>query len=148
MKGNNTHAHNDITGDKRWDEPSCSQKQQDSPCFFVRNSVPNNKGFYAHLHVSIDLEHYFPGIFRIETTSRYFAIFFSQQTRNNKKKTWSKNHPTFCFPKRTVPLKQIRWWCQIFFMFTLLYLGNWSNLTNIFQIGWKPPPRKTPLFAS
>ena len=25
-----------------------------------------------------------------------------------------------------------RWWFQIFFMF----LGKWSNLTNIFQTGW------------
>ena len=34
-----------------------------------------------------------------------------------------------------------RWWFQIFFMFTP-YLGKWSNLTNIFQMGLKPPTRQ------
>ena len=29
-----------------------------------------------------------------------------------------------------------RWWFQIFFMFTPIYLGRWSNLTHIFQMGW------------
>ena len=29
-----------------------------------------------------------------------------------------------------------RWWFQVFFIFTPNYLGKWSNLTNIFQLGW------------
>ena len=33
-----------------------------------------------------------------------------------------------------------RWWFQIFF-YVHPYLGKWSNLTNMFQRGWKPPTR-------
>ena len=32
-----------------------------------------------------------------------------------------------------------RWWFQTFFIF-YPYLGKWSNLTNIFQVGWNPQP--------
>ena len=31
--------------------------------------------------------------------------------------------------------KLTRWWFQFFFMF-IPYLGKWSNLTHIFQMGW------------
>ena len=36
---------------------------------------------------------------------------------------------------RIWPKWQTRWWFQIFFYFHP-YLGRWSNLTNIFQMGW------------
>ena len=37
--------------------------------------------------------------------------------------------------------KQTRWWFQIFFIF-FPYLGKISNLTNVFQLDWKPPTSK------
>ena len=29
-----------------------------------------------------------------------------------------------------------RWWQLKYFLFSLIYLGKWSNLTSIFQMGW------------
>ena len=43
----------------------------------------------------------------------------------------------FCMPQILCYLGLSRWWFQIFFMFTPNYLGKWSNLTHIFQMGWK-----------
>ena len=40
----------------------------------------------------------------------------------------------FWNPKKVVQRSYSGWWFQLFFFYP--YLGKWSNLTNIFQMGW------------
>ena len=55
--------------------------------------------------------------------------------------TKSKHYKTFqrsvfvCVTVDTIFSNKTCWWFQIFFIFTPI-LGKWSNLTNIFQMGW------------
>ena len=46
----------------------------------------------------------------------------------------TRSHNSVDFLKRVINIDS-RWWFQIFFIFIPI-LGKWSNLTNIFQMGW------------
>ena len=50
-------------------------------------------------------------------------------------------HPLQCMSSfsQNTPMTT-RWWFQIFFIFTPTWVGKWSNLTNIFQMGWNHQP--------
>ena len=59
------------------------------------------------------------------------------QTLNHWEIPWIWSCPLIlgCLPETST-----RWWCQGFFIFIPTWGNEWSNLTNIFQMGWHHQP--------
>ena len=56
--------------------------------------------------------------------------------KNHVPSTWPGNQWALGFESGTSIILQTSWWFQLYFIFTPNYLGNWSNLNHIFQMGW------------
>ena len=74
--------------------------------------------------------------------SSIFTTFASFRRRASRRKVSEKRSLfAVCWSARTCGKLQVwiniitRWWFQLFCFFHP-YLGKWSNLTNIFQMGW------------
>ena len=61
--------------------------------------------------------------------------FTKRYYRKKKKVIWSQRDVWFQTFITLSSYSETDWWFQIFLMF-IPYLGKWSNLTNIFQMGW------------
>lgn len=65
--------------------------------------------------------------------SQYVGFFHASESRKSSKSATTKKHPknpSLCKARLT------NWWFQIFFSNLSPYLGTWSKLANVFQMGW------------